>query len=145
MKTVKQADYDYIDTLVRTLDASNELSAKISGRIDFDEHFSVIVEKYFSTISKCAEFITDHWIVKKTVCADMDCYATSFEFDLAREIDDDDEYEMLSEINKQFASNLKNYRKCIEVQASDYTIERQWCLIPYDEYLDKCLQKANAY
>jgi hypothetical protein len=145
MKTVKQADYNYIDTLVRALDDSNELSAKISGRIDFDEHFSVIVEKYFSDISKCAEFIIDNSIVKKNVCADIDCYATSFEFTLAREIDDDDHDEMLSEINEQFASNLKNYLECIEVQASDYTIERQWCLIPYDEYLEKCLQEASAY
>ena len=31
MKTVKQADYDYIDTLVRTLDASNELSRQFNS------------------------------------------------------------------------------------------------------------------
>ena len=145
MKTPKQFDYDYIDTFVRTLDASNELSEKLSERIECDQHFSVIVEKYFSNISKCAEFIIDNSIVRKNVCADIDCYATLFEFTLAREIDDDDESEMRSEINEQFASNLKNYLECIEVQASDYTIERQWCLIPYDEYLEKCLQEASAY
>lgn len=145
MTTLNENDYNYINTFVRTLNAPNELSAKISQRIECDECFSVIVTNCFHDIKNCEQFIKENTIVEKNVCADIDCYATSFYFTLAREIDDDDQDEMLAEIDDQFTSNLNNYVNCIEVQASDYTIEREWCLVPYYEYLANCMRNAGEH
>ena len=144
MTIIKSIEFDLIADFVQKLDNADELSQRLSHRIEDDEHFSSIINQYFLDVNECEQFIAQNSRPVKIVSADIDCYASSFEFTLSRDLNEDNHNEMIDEIDQQFSSNIRNYIDYIDVHASDYTVMKQLRLISYDEYLAKCLLEADA-